>query len=260
MADFAQVVLGGGSARGWGRASMMPDPVRTQRHRCAVMPSNRLVACDERRRTSRGRHSAPRAPQRAQKKALAPINRVLRNRPGIISQSFRNHGPSCGKVSRPCHLADRRTGLQPGPRRVTCGPADVGGLETVWRPAPNTRQRKIRRLFPARSLTFFADFLMFLSERGWPLLQMLGSRSRPGIGFDCRRTIEAIGRYAIAVNEIQPHLGFVRTQFPRCPGPLQAFEPPDPKWAELVFVTASGMTNPSMSCPQLPGIEAMRGR
>src|SRR5271157_5559469 len=40
MADFAQVVLGGSSARGWGRASVMPDPVRTQRHRCAVMPSN----------------------------------------------------------------------------------------------------------------------------------------------------------------------------------------------------------------------------
>src|SRR5208337_2013846 len=56
--------------------------------------------------------------------------RSLRNRPGIISRSFRNHGPSCGKVSSPCHRADRRTGLQPGPRRETCGPAD-GGAERL---------------------------------------------------------------------------------------------------------------------------------
>src|SRR5208337_1286166 len=54
----------------------------------------------------------------------------LRNKPGIISRSFRNHGPSCGKVSSPCHRADRRTGLQPGPRRETCGPAD-GGAERL---------------------------------------------------------------------------------------------------------------------------------
>src|SRR5271157_2610018 len=40
VVHFAQVVLGGGNARWRGRASMMPDPVRTQRHRCAVMPSN----------------------------------------------------------------------------------------------------------------------------------------------------------------------------------------------------------------------------
>jgi len=43
VADFDHAVLGGGSARGWGRASMRPDPVRTQSHRCAVMPSNQLV-------------------------------------------------------------------------------------------------------------------------------------------------------------------------------------------------------------------------
>src|SRR5208282_303600 len=30
----------------------------------------------------------------------------------------------------PCHRADRRTGLQPGPRRETCGPAD-GGAERL---------------------------------------------------------------------------------------------------------------------------------
>jgi len=74
------------------------------------------------------------------------------NSPGIISRSSRNHGPSCGKVSWPCHLGDRRTGHQPGPRRETCSQADSRGVETVWRPAPNTRRRKIRKLFPARSL------------------------------------------------------------------------------------------------------------
>src|SRR5208337_3175602 len=52
--------------------------------------------------------------------------RKVRNRPGISSRSFRNHGPSCGNVSGPCHRADRRTGLQPGPRRETCSPADGG--------------------------------------------------------------------------------------------------------------------------------------
>ena len=38
-------------------------PVPWHRHRRAVVPSHGLVAGDERRRTSRGRHSAPRAPQ-----------------------------------------------------------------------------------------------------------------------------------------------------------------------------------------------------
>jgi len=36
MVYFAQVVLGGGNAREWGRASVMPDPVRRQSHRRAV--------------------------------------------------------------------------------------------------------------------------------------------------------------------------------------------------------------------------------
>ena len=38
-------------------------PVPWHRHRRAVVPSHGLVAGDERQRTSRGRHSAPRAPQ-----------------------------------------------------------------------------------------------------------------------------------------------------------------------------------------------------
>jgi hypothetical protein len=46
-----------------GRASVVPDPVRWHRHRRAVVPSRELVAGDERRGTSQGRHSAPRAPQ-----------------------------------------------------------------------------------------------------------------------------------------------------------------------------------------------------
>jgi|SRR5271157_2802688 len=33
MVHFARAVLGGGNARGWGRASLMPDPVPRQRHR-----------------------------------------------------------------------------------------------------------------------------------------------------------------------------------------------------------------------------------
>src|SRR5271157_5691955 len=37
-------LVAGGALLSGGRAAMMPDPVRTQRHRCAVMPSNRLVA------------------------------------------------------------------------------------------------------------------------------------------------------------------------------------------------------------------------
>ena|SRR5271166_3763390 len=45
---------------------------------------------------------------------------------------------------------------------------------------------------------------MILLERGWPLLFVLEARFRPGTGFDGRRTIEAIGPYAIAVNELQP--------------------------------------------------------
>ena len=42
---------------------MVPDPVPWHRHRRTVIPSHGLVAGDERQRTSRGRHSAPRAPQ-----------------------------------------------------------------------------------------------------------------------------------------------------------------------------------------------------
>jgi hypothetical protein len=53
----------GHTAFGGGCASVVPDPVRWHRHRRAVVPSRELVAEDERRRTSRGRHSAPRAPQ-----------------------------------------------------------------------------------------------------------------------------------------------------------------------------------------------------
>ena len=45
------------------RASVVPDPVRRHRHRRAVVPSHGLVGEDERRRTSRGRHSALRASQ-----------------------------------------------------------------------------------------------------------------------------------------------------------------------------------------------------
>jgi len=49
VADFAQVVLGWGNARGWGRAAVMPDPVRRQRHRRSVVPSHGPVARDQRR-------------------------------------------------------------------------------------------------------------------------------------------------------------------------------------------------------------------
>src|SRR5208337_4627469 len=49
LVHFAQVVLGWGNARGWGRAAVMPDPVRRQRHRRAVVPSHGPVARDQRR-------------------------------------------------------------------------------------------------------------------------------------------------------------------------------------------------------------------
>src|SRR5208282_975100 len=71
---------------------------------------------------------------------------------------------------------------------------------------------KVAGRFPS-GLTFLCGFLMILSARGWPLLQVLEPRFWPGTGFDCRRTNEAIGRYSIAVNELQPHFGFVRAQF-----------------------------------------------
>jgi len=76
--------------------------------------------------------------------------------------------------------------------------------------------------FPS-GLTLFCDFPFGTSERGRPLLRMLESRSRPWNGFDCRQAIEAIGRQAvaIAVNELPPHFGFVRAQFPRRPVPLR---------------------------------------
>src|SRR5208282_3619763 len=46
IAPFAHAVLVGGTARGWGRASVIPDPVRRQGHRRAVVPSQGLVALD----------------------------------------------------------------------------------------------------------------------------------------------------------------------------------------------------------------------
>ncbi|SRR5271157_1881422 len=78
---------------------------------------------------------------------------------------------------------------------------------------------KVAGRFPS-GLTFLCGFLMILSARGWPLLQVLEPRFWPGTGFDCRRTNEAIGRYSIAVNELQPHFGFVRDQFSTVPSPL----------------------------------------
>src|SRR5271157_1759700 len=57
------LVAGGALLSGGGRASVVPDPVRRHRHRRAVVRSHVLITGDECRRTSRGRHSAPRAPQ-----------------------------------------------------------------------------------------------------------------------------------------------------------------------------------------------------
>jgi len=43
-------------------------------------------------------------------------------------------------------------GLQPRPRgRPAVRPGPRNGVGGVWRPAPNSRQLEIRRLFPARS-------------------------------------------------------------------------------------------------------------
>src|SRR5208337_1836390 len=67
----------GGTLLAGGRASVVPDPVPWHRHRRAVVPSHGLVAGDERRRTSRGRHSAPRAPQESGATILG-----TRRRPG----------------------------------------------------------------------------------------------------------------------------------------------------------------------------------
>ncbi len=53
LAYFTQLVLGGGNARGQGLASEMPDPVRRQSHRRAVVTSHGLVARGERQRTSK---------------------------------------------------------------------------------------------------------------------------------------------------------------------------------------------------------------
>src|SRR5271157_67529 len=56
-------LVAGGALLSGGRASVVPDPVRRHRHRRAVVRSHVLITGDECRRTSRGRHSAPRAPR-----------------------------------------------------------------------------------------------------------------------------------------------------------------------------------------------------
>ncbi len=56
-------LVAGGALLSGGRASVVPDPVRRHRHRHTVVRSHVLITGDECRRTSRGRHSAPRAPQ-----------------------------------------------------------------------------------------------------------------------------------------------------------------------------------------------------
>src|SRR5271157_3108124 len=53
----------GGTLLSGGRASVVPDPVRRHRHRRAVVLSHVLITGGVGRRTSRGRHSAPRAPR-----------------------------------------------------------------------------------------------------------------------------------------------------------------------------------------------------
>src|SRR5271157_334419 len=55
-------VLDGGHRSG-GRASVVPNPVRWHRPRRAVLARHELIAGGVRRGTSRGRQSAPRAPQ-----------------------------------------------------------------------------------------------------------------------------------------------------------------------------------------------------
>ena len=78
----------------------------------------------------------------------------------------------------------------------------------------------------ASGLTFLRGFLMILSARGWPLLQVLGPRFWPETGFDCRLTNEAIGHLPLQENELLPRFGFVRAQFPHCAVPLAwHFEP-----------------------------------
>ncbi len=47
---------------------------------------------------------------------------------------------------------------------------------------------------------------MTLSDRGWPLPQVLEWRFRCGIGFVRQRGIEAIGRYPLQENKLQPNL------------------------------------------------------
>src|SRR5271157_2792848 len=56
----------------------------------------------------------------------------------------------------------------------------------------------LRALFLPAYLSFEV-FLRTLPERRQPLLQVLESRFRRGIGFDCRRANEAIGRYPFEV-------------------------------------------------------------
>src|SRR5208337_1944269 len=50
VVHFAQVVLGGGNAQGWGRASVMPDPVpkaKTSARRSAFTRTGRLRPASE---------------------------------------------------------------------------------------------------------------------------------------------------------------------------------------------------------------------
>ena len=114
------------------RGGVLPwcrHPVRRHRHRCAVVPSHVLITGDECRRTSRGRHSAPRAPQGSG--ATIP---GTQRRPGQThtrargtiesSASYPTHAPSYQKLPKGRSIfiipgaAKRHKGLTPNCQRL----------------------------------------------------------------------------------------------------------------------------------------------
>ena len=65
-------------------------------------------------------------------------------------------GPSCGKVSRPCHSSRPQVSV-PERGRETCGPTDGGDPSGAHRPAPNSHQVKGGRIFPALTQRSWSD-------------------------------------------------------------------------------------------------------
>jgi len=123
----------------------------------------------------------------------ASISRVLMNSLGINSRSSLNHGASCGKVSdlvvagSPDPATSPTGGLQPRPRRETCGPAGPperggrGQTSAEQRPG-SSRDRRSGSRSSAKpgSYAFFPGVLLVLvllvlpPLRAWRMASPLG--------------------------------------------------------------------------------------